>query len=319
MKDISGTAHSAPMNGKKILVTGADGFIGRQALKPLKEIGFEVHAINFYRSEGLDQYATWHRCDLFDQSAVASRLREVQPSHLLHFAWYAEHGKYWTSEKNFKWVDTSMHMLRAFRENGGNRAVFAGSCAEYDWSAGHCNERTTPREPRTVYGICKEALFRLASAYSQTTGTSFAWGRIFFAYGPYEDPKRLIPSIITALLNGAPAHCESGSHTRDFMHTADIGRAFAVLADSDYQGPVNIASGTPFKLAEIITIIAEQLDKKQFASINNAVSTPENPALLTGDTTILNKILNFTPQFDLQNGIADAIAWWRTNMRSRLS
>ena len=122
--------------------------------------------------------------------------------------------------------------------------------------------------------------------------------------------------MITALLNGSIAQCASGSHKRDFMHSADIGRAFTALASSDYQGPVNIASGKPYTLAEVVKVIAEQLDKKPSVKISHTTPTPDNPAVLIADTTILKNILGFNPKFNLQNGIADTIAWWRANPRN---
>jgi len=102
----------------RILITGADGFIGRQAIKPLADMGFDVHAVNFYRTEGLPEGATWHLCNLMDPNAVKGIIVDLKPTHLLHFAWYAEHGKYWASEKNFDWVETSIRLLRTFAEMG---------------------------------------------------------------------------------------------------------------------------------------------------------------------------------------------------------
>ncbi len=60
--------------------------------------------------------------------------REVQPTHLLHFAWIATPGVYWDSAENFRWVSAGERLLRSFRAHGGRRVVMAGSCAEYDWA-----------------------------------------------------------------------------------------------------------------------------------------------------------------------------------------
>jgi len=66
-------------------------------------------------------------------------------------------------------------------------------------------------------------------------------------------------------------------------------------------------------------VITEQFGNRGSISISNTAPSPENPAILTADTAILNKILNFTPRLNLQQGIADTIAWWHTNLENRLS
>ena len=77
----------------------------------------------------------------------------------------------------------SLALLKAFGEQGGERVVMAGTCAEYDWGQGLCLESVTPRKPSTVYGTCKNALQEILSIYSNQFGLSSAWGRIFFLYG----------------------------------------------------------------------------------------------------------------------------------------
>ena len=116
---------------KRVLVTGATGFVGRHSPLALAARGFEVHATCLTGTP--DTSATWHRVDLLDHAQVDRLLNEVRPTHLLHFAWYAVHGKYWTSTENLRWVESSLALLRSFVDRGGRRAVIAGTCTEYDW------------------------------------------------------------------------------------------------------------------------------------------------------------------------------------------
>lgn len=132
---------------KKVIVTGASGFIGRHALNTLIDRGFEVHAISSKSELKISDRCTWHLINLLDSSEIMSLVKAVKPSHLLHFAWYAVPGKYWTSELNFLWVQASLELLRQFRQQGGERVVMAGTCAEYDWNYGYCSELVTPRKP----------------------------------------------------------------------------------------------------------------------------------------------------------------------------
>ena len=127
---------------KRVLVTGAGGFIGRWSIEPLRAAGYEVHAVfsNKVRSPRVDPAAAAavptraHRADLLEPQAIDSLIEAIRPTHLLHFAWIATPGLYWNSAENYRWLAASHHLLRSFHAGGGVRAVMAGSCAEYDWS-----------------------------------------------------------------------------------------------------------------------------------------------------------------------------------------
>ncbi len=79
--------------------------------------------------------------DLLDGRETEAVLSRVQPTHLLHFAWYTVPGRYWTAPDNLRWTEASLRLLRAFEAHGGRRVVMAGTCAEYDWRYGYCSER----------------------------------------------------------------------------------------------------------------------------------------------------------------------------------
>ena len=150
-----------------------------------------------------EDVAAWHRADLLDPAAARTLVEQVRPTHLLHLAWYAEHGLFWTSTENVRWVEASLRLLRAFGEAGGERAVTAGTCAEYDWSAGGLYvEGASPLAPATLYGTCKHALRLVGEAWCEQNGIEFAWGRVFLLFGPGEHPERLVPAVAQAVAGG---------------------------------------------------------------------------------------------------------------------
>src|SRR4030081_3485737 len=137
------------MQRKRVLVSGAGGFIGRWSIPALLRSGYEVHAVlgaNGNRAVPAQVHgAELHRADLLDHSAIDELMGEVKPTHLLHFAWIATPGLYWNSADNFRWLAASEHLLRCFRAEGGSRVMMAGSCAEYDWSRVEvCDELSSP-------------------------------------------------------------------------------------------------------------------------------------------------------------------------------
>ncbi len=259
-----------------------------------------------------------HKADLLDPAAIAPLLAAVRPTHLLHFAWNAAPGVYWTSPDNYRWLGASFSLLQAFRDAGGQRAVMAGSCAEYDWGqAGICNESSTKLSRHGAalpYTSCKLALQELLHRFGADAGISTAWGRIFFQYGPFEHPNRLVSSVIRSLLQGEPALCTHGRQVRNFLHAADVGRAFAALLASDVQGPVNIGSAARITLADLVGMIGEQIGRPELIRLGARAAPAGEPEVLLPETTRLAQEVGWQPYYNLQTGLAYTIAWWRDNL-----
>jgi nucleoside-diphosphate-sugar epimerase len=298
---------------KVVLVTGASGFIGRHTLQPLQELGYKVHGV---ASQEGERTATvhWHRANLLDPQQVQKLMALVRPSHLLHLAWYAVPGKYWTARENFAWVQASLELVEQFQAHGGRRVVLAGSCAEYDWRYGYCHEGVTPRQPQTPYGICKDALSNLLTSYCQLTGLSMAWGRIFFLYGSHEHPSRLVAAVIRSMLRGEVARCSHGNQIRDFLQVADAAAAFVALLDGEVAGAVNIASGVPLALKDILQRLAEQLHAHHLLELGAIPAAPNDVPLLVADVTRLRQEVGWRPQWPLDRGLSHTIEWWRKHI-----
>lgn len=300
---------------KRVLVTGATGFIGQNTIAPLIDKGYEVHAVSSKKVNAAVQGAYWHCANLFDYRDTERLLVEIRPTHLLHFAWYAEPGKFWKSSENFRWLEATIALLRYFRDLGGQRIVMAGTCAEYDWDYGYCSEDVTPCRPVTPYGVCKNALQETLRAYSVEEKLSSAWGRIFFLYGPNEHPSRLASSVITSLLRGDTASCTHGNQLRDFMYVEDVASAFVALLDSRVEGPVNIASGRPVTLREVVLAIADNLSASERINFG-VIPTPENePPLLVGDHRRLLTEVGWSQRFELHVGIEQTVNWWKSQLK----
>ena len=299
---------------KRVLLTGASGFLGRHAIAPLRTKGFEVHAVSSRASNGVANGVTMHRADLFDATEVAALMKEVRPSHLLHFAWYAEPGKFWDSKQNYDWVVASLSLVRAFQAAGGSRVVVAGSSAEYDWKYGVCIESLTPRRPLTPYGVCKNALRELVTSLCNQSGTSFAWGLTFFLYGPYEHRARLVPSVATALIRGEIARCTAGMQIRDFMHVEDCAAAFVALLNSEVRGDVNVASGRPQSVGDLTRMVAAIVGRPELLALGALTPAVEEPPVILADVTRLLSEVGWRGARDIQYGLTTTVRWWRDEL-----
>ncbi|HEX3809421.1 MAG TPA: NAD(P)-dependent oxidoreductase [Rhizomicrobium sp.] len=299
----------------RILVTGASGFLGRFLPSELLARGHLVHLAgrnleNTVWPLPLDASCVLHNVDLLESGAARSLIAEVRPTHLLHLAWYAEPGLFWSSPRNLDWVAASLQLYQAFADVGGKRFVGAGTCAEYDWSHDVLSPDSTPLNPSTLYGRAKAALFQMLSDASQTNGISFAWGRIFYPFGPFERPERLLPTVINKLLRDEPVNLSEGSQIRDFIYSEDAARMFADLIDSPFEGPVNIASGAGLSIRKFLEIVLRHLGDANLLRFGNVPPGADATPRMIADITNIPEISRRIPLIGVEEGVARTVSWW---------
>ncbi len=301
---------------KKVLLTGASGFIGRHCIPFLLEKGYRVYAVDSGNYESVIENKNLFRLtlNLHNERRTEEILAEIKPTHLLHLAWYTEHGLFWNSDRNIEWVISSLRLFTGFLNNGGKRVVVAGTCAEYDWQYGVCNEKLTPLKPSTLYGVSKNSLNNILYRYALLHDVSYAWGRIFFLYGPYEIEKRIIPYVITSLLKNEPARCTEGQQIRDFLHVEDVANAFVSLLDSNLNGSVNIASGMPVSIKQIAEKLGSIINKPDLVQLGARSDSPDEPPVILADVNRLKFELDWHPKYDLDQGLQSTVAWWKDKL-----
>jgi nucleoside-diphosphate-sugar epimerase len=123
-----------------------------------------------------------------------------------------------------------------------------------------------------------------------------------------------VASVIRRLLAGERAPTSEGSQVRDFLHVEDVAAAFVALLESDVQGPVNIASGKPVAVGDLVTSIARRLSRLDLLD-RGALPTPGGePPLLVADVQRLDHEVGWRPRYDLESGLEQTIEWWRAEL-----
>lgn len=289
------------MSKMKVLLTGGSGFLGRHVLESLRRQNIETVVLGRQAIPDC-AFADFIEADLLAMPDFSSLVKEAAATHLLHLAWYAEHGKYWTSSLNLRWVEASTRLVEAFCEAGGQQVVLAGTCAEYDWSHGYCREDSTALNPATLYGTAKDAARRLAMAICAQHKLPCAWGRVFLPYGIGENSQRLIPSLTDVFLGRRAAFGVNGAAFRDFLHASDVADGFIALLRGGVSGAFNISSGQPIQLADLVRELARILDADPQIVLDLTSERPGEPHLLVGENLKL-KAQGWLPRFTLTQGL----------------
>lgn len=297
---------------KRALVTGLCGFVGRNVVAPLLNRGFEIHGTTSRANQpAIAGVARLHEIDLLQSGAVAGLISKVAPTHLLHLAWAPSGARMRDPAENRAWTGASISLFEAFGRAHGRRAVFAGSCAEYDWSHERLNEATTPSAPATFYGAAKNAVREAIAASSAALEHGCAWARLFFLYGPHEPRGRLVSDVCAGLIENRPIELSEGRQRRDYLHVADAAEALAALLDGDVRGIINIGSGDAVAIRDIALLLGERAGRPELLAFGRRPLAPGEPSRLAADIGRLSRELGFAPKYRLEAGLAQTLEWWR--------
>lgn len=270
---------------RKLLVTGATGFVGRQVCANLLQLGFSLRITcrNLpARIEGNQNIEFVLVDDLFSlkKEQYQSLVKDIDT--LVHIAWFTEPGIYLSSPLNMRCLQGTLELAEAFTSEGGRRFIGVGTCFEYDTSFGFLKV-TTPLKPDSLYAACKIAAFSALSQYFLATNVEFAWGRLFYLYGEGENEKRLAPYLQGQLQRGVPAHLSHGNQIRDFLDVAQAGSQLTQLAIGNECGAFNICSGIPVTVRQFAESIADVFARRDLLIFGSLPERENDPSVIFGE------------------------------------
>lgn len=293
----------------KIIVTGASGFLGKYVIDVLlkSKVNAQIFAIS---QNNLDtnkyENLTWIKLDLHDFKSTHLALEQIDADLLIHLAWYAEHGKFWDSLENIRWISTTINLLEKFVEFGGKRIFISGTCAEYEANQGLCIEGITPIKPESIYAKSKDLTRQIAVGLCNKWKVKLVWGRIFFPYGPGEALTKLIPSTLISLRNDSEINISHGNQQRDFIHAWDVAQAISLLAtDPSCDGEFNISSQEAVSIKSIVSL-CQKVAKKPASVVNyGAIETPDREQTILVGSNLKLSNLGWSPKKNIESGICE--------------
>jgi nucleoside-diphosphate-sugar epimerase len=175
-------------------------------------------------------------------------------------------------------------------------------------------ETVTAETPQTLYGQSKLRFHQALTTLADRLSFSAATGRIFFVYGPYENPHKLIASACRAVIDQHQTKFGQLGLWRDYLHVRDLGAAISRLLMSGLTGPVNLGSGEPVRQSVLIDLIARLSGGGAHLEVGALETAADDIPILFADTARIRST-GWAPQIDHEDGLASTLAWWRERLQ----
>jgi nucleoside-diphosphate-sugar epimerase len=192
--------------------------------------------------------------------------------------------------------------------------VMTGTCAEYDTDLGYLRE-SGPTRPATLYAAAKLSLGMIAAIRAGQLGIGFSWARLFYLYGPQEDERRMVPSLIRALLENKPFKASSGRQVRDYLHVDDVASALGALAAARANGTFNVCSGEPVPVRELMGTLGRIAGRPDIIRFGELPDREWEPPFICGDSSRLRTATGWTPAYELEAGLRQTYDSWASRQR----
>jgi NAD dependent epimerase/dehydratase len=315
------------LTNKKILVTGADGFIGSHLVEMLLAQGCDVRAFVYYNSFNswgwLDSLAPEVlrnldvvSGDIRDPNGVEAAMQDCAV--VFHLAALIAIPFSYNSPDSY--VDTNikgtLNVLQAARKIGCERVLITSTSEVYGTAQYTPIDEKHPFQGQSPYSATKIGADRLAESFYRSFSTPVVIVRPFNTYGPRQSARAVIPTIITQLLLGA-TQLQLGSltPTRDFNYVADTVAGFISLAQTDAAvgKEINIATGQERTIGDVARFLLQQINPQVTILTDEQRLRPEASEVmrLLGDNTLITTLTDWRPKYNLEAGLSATIAWFR--------
>jgi NAD dependent epimerase/dehydratase len=315
------------IKGKKVLVTGADGFIGSHLVEALLEIGCHVRAFVYYNSfnswgwldtltkeqlKSIDIFAG----DIRDPNGVTEAMKGCEI--VFHLAALIAIPFSYHSPDSY--VDTNikgtLNVLQGARQHNTERVLVTSTSEVYGTAQYTPIDEKHPFQGQSPYSATKIGADRLAESFYRSFKTPVVIVRPFNTYGPRQSARAIIPTVITQLLSGqTELNLGDLTPTRDFNYIKDTVQGFIALAQADEAigQEINIATGKEHSVEDVARLLISEINPSATIHTVEERLRPSASEVfqLLGDNTKITTLTNWKPSYDLDAGLRESILWFR--------
>ena len=313
--------------GTKILITGADGFIGSHLTEFLIKQGCDVRAFVYYNSFNswgwLDSFSDKKikQIDVFsgdirDPHGVESAMKGCDV--VFHLAAliaipFSYHSPDSYVETNIK---GTLNVLQSARKLNVKKIIVTSTSEVYGTAQYVPIDEKHPMHGQSPYSATKIAADRLSESFYRSFGLPVVIARPFNTYGPRQSARAIIPTIITQLLAGSK-EIRLGNlvPTRDFNYVKDVCRAFLEIAKSKRTigEEINISTGIEVSIEKLVRVLADKLNRRVKIIVEEKRKRPKDSEVdqLIGSNKKITALTGWRPQYDLERGLGETISWFK--------
>lgn len=306
---------------KRVLITGGTGFVGACLSRTLLEHGHEVHLLvrpgyNNWRIRSILNEVQLHIVNMENRESLETTLAAIHPEQVFHLVAY---GAYPSQNDLQVMLRTNLYalvnLIEACLKTGFEAFINTGSSSEYG-AYDHATRETDAPRPNSDYAVTKVSATLYASHIARSRNVNIQTLRLYSVYGAYEEPSRFIPRLVVAGMQGKYPPLADPQTGRDFVHVADVCRAYELCASSDRWecgGIYNVGTGIQSTIGDAVAIARELLGiqkEPRWASMPNRLWDTKT---WVADVCKIRDEVKWEPRFTLKQGISDMIDWFRKN------
>jgi nucleoside-diphosphate-sugar epimerase len=314
------------LGGKRVLVTGASGFIGSHLTRRLVNEGAVVHGLtstvsSVYPARLLDirESITLHEASLDDRGAMELLADEVKPEYVFHLGAYTHVGKSWNrvDECIQTNIQGTVNLLMAVERTGFTRFLNTGTSEIYGDIEVPFREDATVH-PISPYSVSKHAAEEYCRLFADARDLPLVRVRPFNAYGPMQSPDRVIPEIISRAVQGQELKMTQGTQTREFNYVEDLADGFVALATAPgIDGDLfNLGCGREVSMRDIATTILRLMGDPITPEFGALPERPIEIYRMHADVTKTKERVGWESKISLEDGLQRTIDWYREALAS---
>jgi NAD dependent epimerase/dehydratase len=309
----------------RVLVTGADGFIGSHLTEELLKQGYKVRALSYYNS-----FNSWGWLeeipanpnleiitgDIRDPHFCMKLAKDVDL--IFHLASLIAIPYSYVSPDSY--IDTNikgtLNICQAAKENGDIRTIHTSTSEVYGTAAYVPIDEKHPKQPQSPYSASKIGADAMALSFYNAFGQPITVARPFNTYGPRQSARAIIPTIISQIVSGLKKiKLGDLTPTRDLNYVKDTCTGFLAIAacDETIGKEINISSNYEISMGDTLNMIQDILQSNVTIETDEDRIRPENSEVfrLWGDNSLINKLTNFQPQYTIRKGLEETCEWFK--------